>query len=277
MKPVYGPGPAPIRWGFIGAGKMATALIQGLIRVGMASPAKIAASDPQGLAREAIAATGIAVSEDNREVARSCDVIVLAVKPQQMRAVFEDLQAELTSRHLVISIAAGTTLATLEDGLGPDLRLVRVMPNTAALVGEGAAGYCLGPNATAQDEATVRSCLGAVGRAYAVPEPLLDAVTGLAGSGPAFVFLMIEALSDGGVRMGLPRATATEMAAQTVLGAAKLVLVTGLHPGVLKDQVASPAGTTIAGLQILERDAVRGAFLDAVEAATLRATELGAS
>lgn len=270
--------PSPARWGFVGAGKMATALVQGLIRAGLASPVTIVASDVHESARETIAiAAGIRVTDENREVPRFADVVVLAVKPQQMRAVFEDLQPGLTRDHLVISVAAGTTLATLADGLGPDCRLVRVMPNTAALVGEGAAGYCLGPNATAEDEATVRAFLNAVGRAHPVPESLMDAVTGLAGSGPAFVFLMIEALSDGGVRVGLPRETATALAAQTVLGAARMVLETGLHPGALKDQVASPAGTTIAGLRVLEERATRGAFLDAVEAATRRAQELGAS
>jgi pyrroline-5-carboxylate reductase len=148
------------------------------------------------------------------------------------------------------------------------------MPNTPALVGEGAAGYCLGSTATADDEAVVKACLCAVGRAYRVPESLMDAVTGLSGGGPAFVYVMIEALSDGGVRVGLPRDVATALAAQTVLGAAKMVLETGLHTGTLKDQVTSPGGTTIAGLHALERGGLRAALIDAVKAATERSSEL---
>jgi pyrroline-5-carboxylate reductase len=267
--------PAPLRWGFIGAGKMATALAQGMIRAGVVAPGDVTASDPSPQARSALAAaTGAGVSNANVEVARRSDVLVLAVKPQGMAAVLEELAPVVTGDHLVISVAAGVPLATLATALGPDARLVRVMPNTPALVGEGAAGYCLGLNATPADDATVRRCLGAVGRAVAVPESLIDAVTGLSGSGPAFVYVLIEALADGGVRVGLPRETALALAAQTVLGAAKMVLETGLHPGLLKDQVASPGGTTIAGLHALERGGFRGTLIDAVEAATRRAKEL---
>ncbi len=263
------------RWGFIGSGKMAGALIRGLLRAGTARPEDVTASDPIAAAREALAVeTGITALDSNIEVARRSDVLVLAVKPQSMPQVLEELQPVVTSEHLVISIAAGVNLDTLDSGLGPDCRLVRVMPNTPALVGEGASGYCLGQNATADDEALVRACLGAVGRACRVPETLLDAVTGLSGSGPAFVYLMIEALSDGGVRVGLPRDVATALAAQTVLGAARMVLETGLHPGQLKDQVTSPGGTTIAGLHALERGGLRAALMNAVEAATRRSAEL---
>src|SRR5205807_6670554 len=158
---------------------------------------------------------------------------------------------------------------------GADRRLIRVMPNTPCLVGASASAYTPGESATAEDTALVDRLLNAVGRAFRLPEHLLDAVTGLSGSGPAFVYVMIEALSDGGVRMGLPRDVATVLAAQTVLGSAKMVLETGQHPGVLKDMVASPGGTTIAGLHALERGGLRAAFMDAVEAATKRATELG--
>src|SRR5262249_43716710 len=161
------------------------------------------------------------------------------------------------------------------DGLGADLRLIRVMPNTPCLLGASASGYSPGDSATADDVALVQRLLDAVGKAFRLPEHLLDAVTGLSGSGPAFVYVMIEALSDGGVRMGLPRDVATALAAQTVLGAARMVLETGMHTGALKDMVASPGGTTIAGLHALERRGVRGALIDAVEAATRRATELG--
>jgi pyrroline-5-carboxylate reductase len=203
-------------------------------------------------------------------------VLVLAIKPQHMAHALAHLRPVVTADHLIISIAAGVSLATLEDGLGKDRRLVRVMPNTPALVGAGAAAYCLGPSVRDGDEAIVLACLNAVGRAFALPETLLDAVTGLSGSGPAFVFVIIEALSDGGVRVGLPRDVATALAAQTVLGAARLVLETGQHPGPLKDQVASPGGTTIAGLHALERGGLRAALIDAVEAATRRSAELAA-
>jgi pyrroline-5-carboxylate reductase len=263
------------QWGFIGAGKMATALVHGMIRAKIADPSSIAASDPVALARETLGReTGIQILANNIDVVRSADVLLLAIKPQTMAAVLSEIQPEVCARHLVISIAAGVTLAVLESGLGPDCRLIRVMPNTPALVGAGAAGYCLGRSATPADESTVLRCLSAVGIAYRVPERLLDAVTGLSGSGPAFAYTMIEALSDGGVLAGLPRDVATALAAQTVLGAAKMVLETGLHPGALKDQVTSPGGTTISGIHALEKGGIRAALMGAVQAATHRSQEL---
>ncbi len=266
-----------LRWGFIGSGKMATALIRGMIRAGTTRAESVIASDPSEAARRTLAReTGVGVTESNAEVARHGDVLVLAVKPQSMAEALGTLRPEIGANHLVISIAAGIPLRTLAAGLGDgeDRRLVRVMPNTPALVGQGAAGYCLGPHVRTEDEAIVRACLESVGRAYRVPEHLLDAVTGLSGSGPAFVYTIIEALSDGGVRVGLPRDVATALAAQTVLGAAAMVLETGLHTGTLKDHVTSPGGTTIAGLHALERGGVRAALIDAVEAATKRSAEL---
>jgi pyrroline-5-carboxylate reductase len=266
-----------MRWGFIGAGKMATALIRGMIRAGTASADSVLASDPVEGARKALAEeTGIEVSESNVRVVEQSDIVVLAVKPQSMTQVLETIRAAVTPDHLVISIAAGVSLATLASGLGVGRKLARVMPNTPALVGEGASGYCLGANVTEADDSHVRACLSAVGRTFRVPEALLDAVTGLSGSGPAFVYVMIEALSDGGVRVGLPRDIATALAAQTMLGAARMVLETGLHTGTLKDQVTSPGGTTIAGLHALERGGIRAALIDAVEAATRRSAELAA-
>jgi pyrroline-5-carboxylate reductase len=175
----------------------------------------------------------------------------------------------------LVSIAAGATIQKLVELTAPDTRIIRVMPNTPCLIGASAAGYSPGANATADDIALVDRLFNAVGKAFKLSEHLLDAVTGLSGSGPAFVYLMIEAMSDGGVRAGLPREVATALAAQTVLGSARMVLETGLHPGQLKDMVASPAGTTIAGLHALERGGVRAALMDAIVAASNRATELG--
>jgi pyrroline-5-carboxylate reductase len=262
--------------GFLGAGQMATALAGGWAKAGLLDVARGRAADPYPAAREKFgAATGVPTLDTNRDVAAACDVLVLAVKPQVMPAVLAELRPALEPRHLVVSIAAGVTLKTLADGLGEGTRTVRVMPNTPCLVGESASGYSPGPAATADDVELVGALFGAVGKAYRVAEPLLDAVTGLSGSGPAFVYVFIEALADGGVRCGLPRDVAMALAVQTVLGAAKMVLETGQHPGALKDAVASPGGTTIAGLHALERAAFRAAAMDAVEAATRRAWELG--
>ena len=213
--------------------------------------------------------------EGNRAVAAEADVLILAVKPQQMSGVLAEVGPTLTSSRLVVSIAAGMRLDTLAAGLGPRARLIRVMPNTPCLVGQSASGYSLGAGATEADAELVAELLAAVGRAFRVDEKLLDAVTGLSGSGPAFVYLIIEALSDGGVRMGLPREVALQLAAQTVRGAAEMVLTSGEHPAVLKDRVASPGGTTIAGLQALEAGSLRGTLMAAVEAATRRSQELG--
>jgi pyrroline-5-carboxylate reductase len=265
-----------VRLGFLGAGKMATALARGWIDAGLATPGRVLASDPITAARDAFAgATGARATADNQEVVAGSDLLILAVKPQSMATLLADVRPVVTARHLVVSIAAGVNLKVLAEGLGPDRRLIRVMPNTPCLVGASAAGYAAGPGATPDDLALVERLMNAVGRAFRLPEHLLDAVTGLSGSGPAFVYVMIEALSDGGVRVGLPRDVATALAAQTVLGSAKMVLETGSHTGVLKDQVTSPGGTTIAGLHALERGGLRAALIDAVEAATRRATELG--
>jgi pyrroline-5-carboxylate reductase len=192
-----------------------------------------------------------------------------------MAGLLHEIRSTLSDRHLLVSIAAGIGLRQLVESLGPERRLIRVMPNTPCLVGASASGYAPAEAATAEDVALVDLLLNAVGRAFRVPEGLLDVVTGLSASGPAFVYVMIEALSDGGVRMGLPRDVATALAAQTVFGSAKMVLETKLHPGALKDMVASPAGTTIAGLHALERGGFRAALMDAVEAATRRSMELG--
>jgi pyrroline-5-carboxylate reductase len=263
------------RVGFLGAGKMATALARGWLAAGLVKNDKVIASDPLNQSRQAFRGeTGLRAVENNNEVVSSSDVLVLAVKPQTMAELLQDIRRSVTGDHLIVSIAAGVALRQLEEGLGPDRRLVRVMPNTPCLIGVSASGYAPGERATAEDIALVDRLLNAVGKAFRLPECLLDAVTGLSGSGPAYVFTVIEALSDGGVRVGLPRDIATALAAQTVYGAAKMVLDTGLHLGVLKDMVTSPGGTTIAGLHALERGGVRAALMDAVEAATRRSAEL---
>ena len=265
-----------IRVGFLGAGRMATALAKGLVATRFTSANSILASDPLAATREAFARTsgGRSVAS-NLEVVRGADVLVLAVKPGHVAEVLAEIRTDVQPRHLVISVAAGVPLKTLIAALGSEARLARVMPNTPALVGAGASAYALGGGATADDGRLVARLLETVGMAVELPENLLDAVTGLSGSGPAYVYQVIEALSDGGVLVGLPRDVATRLAAQTVLGAAQMVVQTGEAPAVLKDAVASPGGTTIAGLHALETGGLRAALMNAVRAATLRSRELG--
>lgn len=246
------------------------------MNAGMLRPEHCTASDLYANAREQFQQqTGAKAVAENRTVIAQSDLLVLAVKPQGIATLLDEVRHHVTEHHVIVSIAAGITLKQLADGLLATYRLIRVMPNTPCLLGASAAGLTAGPGATAEDAALVERLFNAVGKAFTVPEHLLDAVTGLSGSGPAFVYVMIEALADGGVRMGLPRNVALSLAAQTVLGSARMVLETGQHPGALKDAVASPAGTTIAGLHALERGGFRAALMDAVEAASKRATELG--
>ena len=264
--------------GFVGAGQMATALAKGFLAAGTLVPQSILACDVVASAGERfVEQTGSRFVGSSREVASQANVVFLSIKPQQMATVLADLRGAIRPDHLIVSIAAGVSLRTMTTGLGDDVRLIRVMPNTPCLVGCGASAFSRGAKATNEDAVLVQKLLSNVGLAVEVPEKLLDAVTGLSGSGPAYVYQIIEALSDGGVRMGLPRETATKLAAQTVLGAAQMVLSTGQHPGHLKDAVTSPGGTTIAGLHALERGGLRGTLMNAVEAATQRARELDAS
>lgn len=267
-----------LKIGFLGAGKMATALAKGFVDARLVTPKQLIAADVAEGARAAFTKeVGGTVSDSNRHALKFANVLVLAVKPDQVAAVLEEIKPLFTANHLLISIAAGVPLARLEAALPAKARVIRVMPNTPALVGAGASGYAVGGSATAEDSALAQQLLGAVGVAFAVKESLLDAVTGLSGSGPAYGFLMIEALSDGGVAAGLPRSVATQLAAQTLLGAARMVLQTGKHPGELKDMVTSPGGTTIEGLHELERGKVRGAIINAVRAATEKSKKLGQS
>jgi len=263
--------------GFIGAGQMARALAGGLLQAGLVRAEQLVAADPVPAAGEEFSrfVPGARIVPGNAQVAAQATVLFLAVKPQQVPGVLAELKTCVGDQHLIVSIAAGVRLATLAEGLGQRGRLIRVMPNTPCLVRQSASAYAIGPKATPADGELVKQLLSAVGLALPLDEKLLDAVTGLSGSGPAFVYVMIEALADGGVRMGLPREIAAALAAQTVKGAAEMVLTSGDHPAVLKDRVASPGGTTIAGLQALESGGVRAALINAVEAATRRSTELG--
>ncbi|MBI3878823.1 MAG: pyrroline-5-carboxylate reductase [Verrucomicrobia bacterium] len=269
---------AKLTIGFLGAGKMATALARGFIRAELVAARNVFASDPVEKARADFAKeTGAHIASRNLDVVKKARVLFVAVKPDQVVAVLTEARAELTAEHLVISIAAGVSLAKLEAALGPGARVIRVMPNTPALVGASATAFTLGKGTSNGDAELAQKLFSAVGLALQVKESLLDAVTGLSGSGPAYAYLMIEALSDGGVAAGLPRDVATKLAAQTLLGAAKMVLETGQHPGALKDAVTSPGGTTIEGLHELEKGGVRGALVNAVRAAAEKSRKLGQS
>jgi pyrroline-5-carboxylate reductase len=267
---------AKLTIGFLGAGKMATALAKGVISANLVKAAQIRASDPLPAALTAFAGeTGVKTTDSNIAVAQFARVLIIAVKPAHVAELLEEIRPSITAEHLIISIAAGVPLSKLEKGLGTGARVIRVMPNTPALVNASATAYALGSAATAEDAALAQKLFSAVGFACQVKESLLDAVTGLSGSGPAYIYLIIEALSDGGVASGLPRDIATKLAAQTVFGSAKMVLETGQHPGALKDMVTSPGGTTIEGLHELEKGKVRGVLINAVRAATEKSRKLG--
>jgi pyrroline-5-carboxylate reductase len=267
---------ATLSIGFLGAGKMASALAKGFIRAGLVTADRLIASDPIGAARESFAKeTNAKTTSANEEVAKFANVLVLAVKPDQTNGVLGEIREQFTNQHLLISIAAGVPLAKLEAALKPGARIIRVMPNTPALLGVSATAFALSKSALPEDGALAEKLFSAVGLAFQLKESLLDAVTGLSGSGPAYVYLFIEGLSDGGVAAGLPRDVATKLAAQTVLGSAKMVLETGLHPGVLKDMVTSPGGTTIEGLHELEKGRLRATIISAVRAAAEKSRKLG--
>ncbi len=263
------------RIGFLGAGAMAEALAGGLVQSGAAPADALLASDPDPARRKAFEERlGVRAAADNDELTGACDVLVVAVKPDQVRPVLQAVSVDKL-RPLWISIAAGVTLHELARALGSTARVVRAMPNTAAQVHESATSFCAARNAKDADRAVARALFAAVGSVWEAPnEDLLDAVTGLSGSGPAYVFLILEALADAGVRVGLPREAAHTLALQTVFGSAKLARESGLHPAQLKDRVTSPGGTTIAALERLEAGGLRAALYEAVAAATRRSKEL---
>ncbi len=259
----------------IGAGQMAEALIGGILAAQPKAADSLLATDPVSQRLDRLKSQfGIRVSADNREAVTWAEVVILAVKPQIVDLVVEEIKAEIAGRCL-ISIAAGVSIRRLSAQVPPSVPIVRVMPNAPALVGAGMSALAFGPSVGSQDQSYARALFEAIGRVVVVEEHLMNAVTGLSGSGPAFVFQAIEALADGGVKVGLPRGVAEQLAVQTVLGAARMVLETGKHPAQLKDMVASPGGTTIAGLHELERGRLRACLIAAVEAATHRAEEIG--
>ncbi len=262
--------------GFIGAGNMGEALIKGILAASLVPPGSVYATDVRAdRAAELGRRYGIQILPDNRRLALQADVLILAVKPQIMDSVLDEVAPGVTPHTLVVSIAAGVPTARLRQRLPAGVRLVRVMPNTPALVLEGATAIAKADGLHAGDLETVQEIFGAVGTVVVLDEGMMDAVTALSGSGPAYVAIAIEGLADGGVNMGLDRATAMTLAVQTVLGSARLLRETGLHPGQLKDMVSSPGGTTIAGIAALEEGGLRRALINAVERATLRSRELG--
>jgi pyrroline-5-carboxylate reductase len=256
---------------------MATALGSGFVKANLLAAKSIVASDPSADARAAFgrAVPGAVVVEDNKQVVSRAEVVLLAVKPQKMSEALASIRESVRPEALVLSIAAGVTLAKLAAGLQGGQRIIRIMPNTPCLIGKGASAYSLGPTATEADGRLVARLMSAVSATFEVPEPQLDIVTGLSGSGPAFVYTMIEALTAGGVAEGMPATLAAELAARTVGGAAEMVLATGQSPDALRNQVTSPGGTTLAGLAVLKERGFSEAVTAAVAAATKRSIELG--
>lgn len=261
--------------GFIGLGNMARAMIGGILKNQAALPDEIIGSSKTALTGEEVRKQyGIRVTGDNKEAAKA-DIVFLAVKPNVMVTVIEEIRQQVTKDQLIVSIAAGKSLDDLYSMFGrPDLKIVRCMPNTPALVLEGCTGVCAGENVTEQELERVMALLRAFGIAQKVPEHLMDAVIGVSGSSPAYVFLFIEALADGAVAAGMPRKQAYEFAAQAVAGSARMVLETGMHPGQLKDMVCSPGGTTIEAVKVLEEKGMRAAVMDAVEACVEKAKNM---
>jgi pyrroline-5-carboxylate reductase len=260
--------------GFIGGGNMAEAIIKGLVGGGFPVGA-IMVAEPVSLRRDFLVSEySVEVTDDNLDVARKADIIILAIKPQVAASVLTGLELVTSSDTLIISIMAGVSTGFIEETLTNGVRVIRCMPNTPALVQAAATALCPGRKATGQDLEIAREIFARVGVVVTVPEKQMDAVTGLSGSGPAYVFTFMEALADAGVKNGLPRDVAASLAVQTVLGAARMAAETGEHPALLREKVTSPGGTTIAGLHTLENGRFRGLIMDAVDAATQRSREL---
>lgn len=261
---------------FVGAGQMGSALIRGLVRAGFCEPARILASDPREEAlRPLMLELGIQAASSTKEVGQKTSTVVLAVKPQDVPRALEELSPAMGPQHLLLSLAAGVPLGFLEARLSPGVRLVRAMPNTPCLLGMGCSALAPGRSATAEDMSKARAVFKAVGEVVELREELMDAVTGLSGSGPAYLFLFAEALVEAGVRMGIPWSAARTLVFQTMRGACQMLIASSEHPARLREQVSSPGGTTLAGLGALEKGGFRGLLFQAVEEATRRARELG--
>lgn len=261
--------------GFIGLGNMATAIIGGILAKGMAKPEDIIGFDKfEGARENAKSRFSITVAEDNSQTAQMSDILFLAVKPQFFPDVLDELKGKISKETLVVSIAAGKTIEFLEEGISSKHKIIRCMPNTPALVGEGCTGVCYNKQVTDEELESVLTLLNSFGKAYKITENMMDAVVAVSGSSPAYVFMFIEAMADGAVKAGMPRNQAYEFAAQAVLGSAKMVLETGKHPAELKDMVCSPAGTTIEAVKVLEEKGLRGAVMEAMEACIKRNKQL---
>ena len=262
--------------GFIGAGKMGGAIIKGVLDSGFLTKENIVISEnSEHTAKIASEILGLPVDTDNNALVRNSDIIFLCTKPFVLRDVISGIKTELTGDKLLVSIAAGISTETIESAAGVEIPVIRVMPNTPALVGEGMTAVCKGKYADSEHINLVMDIFSQIGRCVEVPEKLIDAVTGISGSGPAFFYLMIEAMADGGVKLGIPKATALELAAQTALGAAKMILETGKHPSVLKDEVTTPGGCTAAGLSVMEEQKIRAGLIRTVEETARVAKGLG--
>nr|ACT37661.1 pyrroline-5-carboxylate reductase [Phytolacca acinosa] len=259
--------------GFIGAGKMAESIARGVVNSGVLPPSRIRTAHLGANRRKAFESFGVTVFDQNQQVVEDCDVVIFSVKPQTVKDVVLQLRPKFSDKQLLVSVVAGTKLKDLQDWAGHS-RFIRVMPNTPAAVGEAASVISLGTSATEKDGELISSLFGAIGKVWRANEKLFDAITGLSGSGPAYIFLAVEALADGGVAAGLPRDLALGLASQTVLGAASMAVKSGKHPVQLKDDVASPGGTTIAGIPELEKGGFRGPLMNAVVAAAKRGREL---
>ncbi|MCX8052537.1 MAG: pyrroline-5-carboxylate reductase [Armatimonadetes bacterium] len=260
----------------IGAGAMGSTFAAGVISAGLVRAEDVTLTDVDVSRLDELRSNlGVSVALDNAAAVNGADVVLIAVKPAVVSEVLDQIAGVITSKQLIISVAAGVRLESIESRLPSGAKVIRSMPNTPCRIGVGAIGFARGRFAKDADVGVASRIFDAVGMSFEVPEKLLNAVTGLSGSGPAYVFMLIEALSDGGVRMGLPREVSTKLAAQTVMGAARMVLEENEHPARLKDQVTSPGGTTIAGIEVLERAGFRSALIEAVKAAAERADELG--
>ena len=261
--------------GFIGLGNMAKAMIGGMVDKKIVLPGDIVGTAKTKATGEVMSASyGIGIRDTNAEVAKEADVLILAVKPQFMEEVIKEIRGEISANTLIISIAAGKTIKWIEDTFGSEIKLVRCMPNTPAMVGAGCTGVCVNDRVSKEETDYSLKLMESFGMARLIPERLIDAVGAVSGSSPAFVFMFIEAMADAGVAAGMPRAQAYEFAAQAVYGSAKLVLESGKHPGELKDMVCSPGGTTIQGVRVLEEKGMRGAVMDALAAVVERTKEL---